>query len=98
MPTWSEFSFGTVDSLQSYMLVHINPPSAGNVSVNFDYEGETVYLFASDFVFKWLVNKYNAQMLVAQEVDIFNAGSSSATNGAVSANNLFEKICLWLKP
>ena len=90
MPTWSEFSFGTVDSLQSYMLVHINPPPrrlARNVCVDFDYEGENVYSF-----------KYNAQMLVAQEVDIFNAGSSSATNGAVSANNLFEKICLWLKP
>ena len=64
------------------------PPSAGNICVDFDYEGETVYSF-----------KYNAQMLVAQAVDIFNAGaSSSATNGAVSANNLFEKICLWLKP
>ncbi len=90
-----KFSFGTVDWLQSYMLVHINPPVAGNGDC--EYDGETVYSFASDAIFQWLVNKHNAQML-AGAVGMFNCGAASETYGAVSAGNLFEKICLWLKP
>jgi len=97
-----KFSFGAVDSLQNYMLVHINPPLVavagdGDGEDNFDYKGETVYSFASDFIFQWLVSKNNAQML-AGAVGMFNAGAASEAYGAVSAGNLFEKICLWLKP
>ena len=90
-----KFSFGTVDLHQSYLLVHINPP----VSVDGDvqYDGDSVYSFASDAIFQMLVDKHNTQML-AGAVGLFNAGAASETYGAVSAGNLFEKICLWLKP
>jgi hypothetical protein len=62
-----------------------------------EYDGVTVYSFASDFIFQWLVNKHNAQML-AGAVGMFSCGAASETYGAVSAGNMFEKICLWLKP
>eukprot|EP01039_Chlorochromonas_danica_P010110 gene10110-11190_t len=90
-----KFGFGTVDWLQSYMLVHINPPVSDNG--DFEYDGLTLYSFASDAIFQWLVNKHNAQML-AGAVGMFNSGASSWKYGGVSAGNLFEKICLWLKP
>ena len=90
-----KFSFGAVDLLQSYMLIHINPPVSSDG--NFKYDGETLYSFASDDIFQRLVGKHNAQML-AGAVGMFNIGAASETYGAVSAGNLFEKICLWLKP
>ena len=90
-----KFSFGTVDWLQSYLLVHINPPVS--VHGDFQYDGDLVYSFASDAIFQRLVDKHNTQML-AGAVGLFNAGAASETYGAVSAGNLFEKICLWLKP
>lgn len=90
-----KFGFGAVDWMQSYLLVHINPPvsSAGE----FDYRGEKCYTFASDSIFKLLAKKHSAQML-AGAVGLFNAGAASETYGAVSAGKLFEKVCLWLKP
>lgn len=89
------FSFGIIDSLESYILVHINPPQSGDGG--YSYDGATVYSFASDEIFQLLVAKYEVKML-AGATNIFNAGAASNTYGAVSAGNLFEKICLWLKP
>lgn len=44
------------------------------------------------------MNKHNDDQMLAGAVGMFNAGVASETYGAVSAGNLFEKICLWLKP
>eukprot|EP01033_Poteriospumella_lacustris_P003572 gene3572-2591_t len=90
-----KYGFGTVDSQQSYLLVHINPSvsAAGEV----DYDGVTKYTFASDAVFQRLVQKHRDQLL-AGATGMFNAGAASETYGAVSAGHLFEKICLWLTP
>ena len=89
-----KFSFATIDSLQGYMLVHINPSISDDGE--YDYT-DTVYSFASDFIFQNLMEKHNVAML-AGAVGMFNCGAASETNAAVSAGNLFEKICLWLKP
>lgn len=88
-------SFRTIDLLQNYTLVHINPPVSGDGS--FNYGGAIVYSFASDYIFQWLVEKHNAQML-AGAVGMFNSGAALDSYGAVSAGHLFEKICLWLQP
>jgi hypothetical protein len=91
-----KFGFGIVDSYQSYMLVHINPPKS--IDGDFEYGSSgIVYSFASDIIFQRLMEKYQAQML-AGAANLFNCGAAIETYGAVSAGNLFEKICLWLKP
>jgi hypothetical protein len=90
-----KFGFGMVDWLQSYMLVHVNPPVSANGE--FDYRGQAVYTFASDAIFQWLAKKHSTQML-AGAVGMFNVGAASESYGAVSAGKLFEKVCLWLKP
>lgn len=90
-----KFGFGIVDWLQSYMLVHINPPVSADGE--FVYHGKKVYTFASDAIFQWLAEKHSTQML-AGAVGMFNAGTASESYGAVSAGKLFEKVCLWLKP
>ena len=59
--TVPKFIFGTVDSLQNCMLVHINPPVAGDGG--HEYNGDTVYSFASDYVFQELVKLHTPQML-----------------------------------
>ena len=89
-----KFSFGAVDLQQSYTLVHINPPSTNGY---FQYDGQAMYSFASDYVFRQLLEKHRVQML-AGAAGLFNTGVATETCGAVSAGNLFEKICLWLKP
>ena len=89
-----KFSFGNVDSQQSYMLVHSNP--ALSVDEDYEYSGRTVYSFASDFIFQKLVKRHEVQMLAGAK-GIFNCEAASASYGAVSGN-LFEKVCLWLKP
>ncbi len=86
-----KFGFGMVDWLQSYMLVHINPPVSANGE--FDYRGQAVYTFASDAIFQWLAKKHSTQML-AGAVGMFNVGAASESYGAVSAGKLFEKVCL----
>jgi hypothetical protein len=90
-----KYGFGMADWLQSYMLVHINPPLSA--AGEFDYRGKKVYTFASDAIFQWLVEKHSTQML-AGAVGMFNVGVASESYGAVSAGKLFEKVCLWLKP
>jgi hypothetical protein len=89
-----KYGFGMADFLQSYMLVHINPPAVGG---EFVYDGKKVYTFASDAIFQWLAEKHSTQML-AGAVGIFNVGVASEEYGAVSAGKLFEKVCFWLKP
>jgi hypothetical protein len=89
-----KFSFGTIDPQQSYTLVHINPPSTNG---HFQYDGQATYSFASDYVFRQLLEKHRVQMLTGAG-GLFNTGVATETFGAVSAGNLFEKICLWLKP
>ena len=95
-----KFGFSTLDLIQNYLLIHINPPppispsSSGN---DFQYNGLPEYSFASDHVFQLLVAKHEAMML-AQAADVFNVGAAASTYGSASAGHLFEKICLWLKP
>ena len=85
---------GTVDSQQSYMLVHINP----RISDDGEYEYRKIeYSFASDTIFQKLMEKHNVAML-AEAVGMFNCKAALESYGAVSSGNLFEKICLWLKP
>jgi hypothetical protein len=88
-------SFGTIDLFQNYMLVHINPPLS--TDGDFQYEGAIVYSFASDYIFQKLVEKNKTKMLTGA-AGMFNVGAASDEYGAVSAGNLFEKICLWLNP
>ncbi|KAJ1407447.1 hypothetical protein B484DRAFT_423651 [Ochromonadaceae sp. CCMP2298] len=83
-----KFGLGMADWLQSYMLVHINPPLSA--AGEFDYSGETEYTFASDAIFQWLAKKHSTQML-AGAVGMFNVGAASESYGAVSAGKLFEK-------
>lgn len=77
-----KYSFGMADWLQTYMLVHINPPVSADG--DFDYAVEIVYSFASDAIFQeaW---KHSCGM--------FNVGVASE-----SARKLFEKVYHWLKP
>ena len=86
--------FGTLDTEENYMIVHINPPM---VDGKFVYDGIVEYSFASDKIFQRLEAMYNTQML-AGAAGMFNSGVASENYGAVSAGNLFEKICLYLKP
>ena len=86
--------FGTIDMFQSYMLVHINPPT---VDGDYVYGGRAKYTFASDYIYQWLNDKYQAIML-AGAVGMFNAGAAPEAYGAVSAGHLFEKVCLYSKP
>ena len=88
------YSFGIVNSLQDYMLVHINPPMSEDKK--YVYNGITTYSFASDFVFEKLVES-NFEVMLAGAVKWFNAGGAKETLDAFSAGVLFEKICLWLK-
>jgi hypothetical protein len=87
--------YGMEDSTQSYMIVHINPP--GSAETGFIYDGIPEFGFASTYVFDKMVSKHHEQMLAGAR-GFFNVGVASDTYGAVSAGNLFEKICLCLKP
>ena len=96
-----KFGLNTMDLIQNYLLIHINPPPLASPSSSdsddFQYDGFPIYSFASDFVFQFLVSKYST-MLLAQATDIFNVGVATSTYGSASAGHLFEKVCLWLKP
>jgi hypothetical protein len=99
---FSKFGFNTIDLIQNYLLIHINPPlpsspSSSDIDSDFQYNGMPKYSFASDYVFQLLVSKYDAMML-AKSSDVFNVGVANSAYGAVSAGHLFEKVCLWLKP
>eukprot|EP01031_Cornospumella_fuschlensis_P032164 gene32164-38904_t len=85
--------FGIADCLQSYMLVHINPPLSADGE--FNYSGWKLYTFASDAIFQLLAKHHSTQML-AGAVAMFNV--DTASHDFVSADKLFEKVCLWLKP
>ena len=87
-------SFGTLDTLQNYMIVHINPPMEEG---KFVYDGTVVYSLASDEIFRRLEVLHNTQML-AGAVNLFNSGAATEKYGAAAAGNLFEKICLYLMP
>ena len=90
--------FGDMDPNTSYTFVHMNPPCNDDGRVMYD-ANVPVYTFASDALFLELVNIHRAS-LVASAVDLFYTGGSLASLmlGAVSADNLFQKICLWLVP
>ena len=97
-----KFGFNTIDLIQNYLLVHINPPpfvsaSYSDIDSDFQYDGIPNYSFASDHVFQLLVSKYGTMMLAIFSV-VFNVGVATSAYGAVSAGHLFEKVCLWLKP
>ena len=77
------------------MLVHMNPSMSDDG--DYEYSGSTVYSFASDAIFQQLVEKHKVQML-AGAVAMFNCRAASESYGTVSSDNLFAKVCLWLKP
>jgi hypothetical protein len=87
--------FGSVDPEKSYMLLHMNPPWSPNDN-DWLYNHRAVHSFASDTIFKSIVHKH-ASRLLAEPINLFN-GVASDVYGGGSAGNLFEKICLWLKP
>ena len=91
-----KFGHGTVDSSQSYVLVHINPEYDASTDV-YDYASNPVYSFASTEIFNKLCN-INDQAMLAGARRLFNSGTASDSLGGASAGNLFEKICLWLVP
>jgi len=74
----------------------MNPPlsPSGNEWL---YDQRATHDFASDEIFKRICEKHCTRLL-AEPINIFNAGVASETYGGGSAGNLFEKICLWLKP
>ena len=78
-----KFSFGALDLL-IYTLVHINPPFT---SGHFKYDGQAMYSFASDNVFRQLLEKHRVQILAGAVVS-FNTGVATETCGAV--------LCLWV--
>lgn len=78
------------------MLVHANPP----VSRNGCYQdnGDTVYSFASDYIFRQLV-KIRSEQMLASAVILFNdKGLVTRRRDLDAASALFKKVCLWLKP
>jgi hypothetical protein len=88
--------FGNVDSENSYMLLHMNPQWVPDKN-DWDYQKKEVYSFASDEIFKILSKKYETSLL-AEPINLFNAGVAPEVYGGGSAGNLFEKVVLWLKP
>jgi hypothetical protein len=85
--------FGHIDPENSYMLIHMNPPSSPTDD-DWLYDEMEVYSFASDHIFNLIREKHQSRIL-AEPVNLFNAGIASEVYGA---GNLFEMICLWLKP
>jgi hypothetical protein len=88
--------FGNVDPENSYMLLHMNPPWSPSTD-DWLYDELEVFSFASDEIFKIIADKHRSRLL-AEPINLFNAGVASEVYGGGSAGNLFEKICLWLKP
>jgi hypothetical protein len=78
--------------------MHINPPWSVSRG-DWVFEGMHVHSFTSDDIFKAILRPH-ATRLLAEPTDIFNtmASRAAATYGGSSAGNLFEKICLWLRP
>jgi hypothetical protein len=90
-----KFGHGSIDILQNYCLVHINPPVSESGIVK--YDGRIVYSFASDEIFQKLACKYHQSILAAAS-QLFDVGAAPETFGSSSAGHLFENVCLWLKP
>lgn len=88
--------FGSVDPEKSYMLLHMNPPWSPSDN-DWLYDRRAVHSFASDMIFKRIAEKHQSRLL-AEPINLFNAGVASEVYGGGSAANLFEKICLWLNP
>lgn len=87
--------FGNIDSENNYLLVHINPPK--NHDGEWMYDKLVHYSFASDEVFRRIVNMYHTRLL-QMPMNLLNFGIASEAYGGATAGNLFEKICLWMKP
>jgi len=88
--------FGNIDSENSHLLVHMNPPKSFDDQWLYDDELVT-YSFASDEVFKKIVDLYRTQLLQLP-LHLLNFGIAPNVYGGSTAGCLFEKICLWLKP
>eukprot|EP01039_Chlorochromonas_danica_P011205 gene11205-12497_t len=88
--------FGSVDPEKSYMLLHMNPPWSPSDN-DWLYDRRAIHSFASDMIFKRIAEKHQSRIL-AEPINLFNAGVAPVVYGGGSAGNLFEKICLWLKP
>lgn len=88
--------FGNVDPEKSYMLLHMNPPWSPSDN-DWLYDRRVVHSFASDEILKRIAAKQQSRLL-AESTNLFNGGVASEVLGGSSAGNLFEKVCLWLKP
>ena len=82
-------------STQNFMVVHANPPVSRNGY--YQYNGDTVYSFASDYIFKQLVERHSKRML-ARAATFFDEGIYKNRQDPDAASVLFKKVCLWLKP
>lgn len=91
---FSKSGIGAASLLQSDMLVHVNPPLSSAVGRGPYLD---VYSFASDYVFRMLAERHR-NMMLAGAADLLNRYNASEMLGFESAGNLFEKVCLWLKP
>ena len=85
-----KYGFGNIDAETSYMILHKNPPWSPEHN-DWLYEQRSVYSFASDEIFKSFAEKHRVRLL-AEPINLSNDGVAS------EVYNLFEKICLWLKP
>lgn len=88
--------FGKANSEKSCLLTHLNPPWLPERD-DWDYLNGRVHSFASDEILRTLPRRY-ASDLLRQAKDVFNTGRASLVHEGGSANNLFEKVVLWLKP
>lgn len=90
---------GGLDNEIYYHLVHINPPKDENGEYIYDAK-EPIYTFASDSIFRSIVEKYENKIInSARDLFNLNGGTAASTKfGAVSAGHIFEQICLWLAP
>ena len=85
----------SIDLLQNYLLVHINPPTLTDGS--FMYHGKEEYSLASSYVYDVLKGKHINQMIV-EACNVFNAGLGPKTYGDSDSGKMFEKLCLYLRP
>ena len=86
---------GTIDLLQNFMLVHINPPK--HADGHLIYDGSEDYSLASSYVYDELMRLHIHQM-IAEACNLFNSGTGPKTYGNAYSGSIFEKLCLYFQP
>lgn len=96
MEYFSSNGHGDIDKDRSFMLVHLNPPRLSDDS-DWDYQKPFEFSFASDEIFRRLIDKFDQSLLDSARSQ-FNNGAWSRSYGKGSAGHLFEKLVLWWTP